>query len=85
MRDCLTNHEASHRADALAANATVCKDKANGSQVNFGPGEQKPSEIKASQVEIDCLNAKLPAASAACKPAIQQRITQMTAYRDSFK
>jgi hypothetical protein len=85
MRDCLTNHEASHRADALAANATVCTGKADGSQVNFGTGEQKPSEIKASQVEIDCLNTKLPAASAACKPRVQARITQMIAYRDSFR
>ena len=85
LLDCLTRHEESHRSDALAANATVCKGKADGSQVNFGSGEQNPSEIRASQVEIDCLNAKLPAASDTCKPAIRQRITQMIAYRDSFK
>lgn len=83
--DCLRTHEESHRADALAANAEVCKGSTNGSQVNFGPGEQKPSEIKASQAEIDCLNAKLPAASATCKPAVQARIRQITTYRDSFK
>jgi Domain of unknown function (DUF4157) len=85
MRDCLEAHEASHGADALAANAKVCDGAANGSQVVFGAGEQKPSEIKASQAEIDCLNAKLPTANATCKPRIQQRITQMIAYRDSFK
>ena len=85
LLDCLTQHEGSHRSDALAANATVCKGKADGSQVNFGAGEQNPSEFRASQVEIDCLNAKLPAASDTCKPAIRQRITQMIAYRDSFK
>lgn len=85
LLDCLTQHEQSHRSDALAANATVCDSKADGSQVNFGTGEQKPSEIKASQAEIDCLNAKLPGATDTCKPAIRQRITQITAYRDSFK
>jgi len=85
LRDCLTKHEESHRADALAANATVCKDKAAGSQVNFSSAEQKPSEIKASQVEIDCLDAKLPGASKDCKPMIEDRIKQMKAYRDSFK
>jgi hypothetical protein len=82
--NCLTRHEESHRADALAANAEVCSGAANGSQVNFGPGEQNPSERRASQVEIDCLNAALPTATATCRPIIQQRITQMIAYRDSF-
>ena len=86
MVDCMRKHEGSHRADALAADPSVCKRQANGSQVNMKDvGEQKPSEFKASQVEIDCLNAKLPAASKACDPAIRRRITQMIAYRDSFK
>jgi len=90
MGDCLIRHEESHKADALASDSRVCKrwywsDYADGSQLNFSSGEQKPSEIKASQVEIDCLNAKLPAASADCRPRIQARITQMIAYRDSFK
>jgi len=89
--DCLRQHEGSHRADALAANPRVCKrwywsDYTDGTQVNMdGTGEQKPSEIKASQAEIDCLNAKLTAASKECEPAIRQRITQMIAFRDSFK
>jgi hypothetical protein len=83
--DCLRKHEESHRADALAANADVCKGSKDGSQVNFGAGEQKPSEIKASQAEIDCLNAKLPGASKECKPTIESRIKVMIAYRDSFK
>lgn len=85
LLDCLTRHEESHRSDALGANAKVCDGKADGSQVNFSTGEQKPSEIKASQAEIDCLNAKLPGATDTCKPSIRQRITQITAYRDLFK
>jgi hypothetical protein len=83
--DCVIRHEASHRADALAANATVCNGKDNGSQVNFTTAEQGPSERKAAQVEIDCLNAGLPTASAACRPTFQARITRMIAYRDSFR
>ena len=85
MGDCLAKHEESHRSDALAANAKVCEGAASGRQVVFGAGEQKPSEIKASQAEIDCLDAKLPGASATCKPVIQARRTTMVAYRDSFK
>src|SRR5574337_893118 len=83
--DCVLRHEESHKADALAANAKVCDGSADASQLNFSAGEQKPSEIKASQVEIDCLNAKKPSASATCKPYVEARITQMIAYRDSFK
>jgi hypothetical protein len=84
--DCIIRHEQSHRADALASNADVCKGSKDGTQVNMSSvAEQKPSEIKASQVEIDCLNAKKPTASKECKPIIDGRITQMIAYRDSFK
>jgi hypothetical protein len=79
-------HEGSHRADALAANADVCKDSADGVQVTFSDvPEQKASEIKASNVEIDCLNGKKPSASATCKPIIEGRIKQIQDYRDSFR
>ncbi len=82
--DCITPHENSHKADALKANPKVCQGVADGSQLNFGSGEQKPSEIKASQVEIDCLKAK-KSPSKACKPHIKARLKQMRKYRDSFK
>jgi hypothetical protein len=84
--DCILKHEGSHRTDALASNAEVCKGSADGTQVTFSSvDEQKASEIKASQVEIDCLNVKLASATATCKPSVEQRIIQITAYRDSFK
>jgi hypothetical protein len=89
--DCQIKHEQSHRADALASDPRVCKrwywsDYQDSTQVSMSDTtEQKASEIKASQVEIDCLNAKLPTASATCKPCHENRIKQMIAYRDSFK
>ncbi len=84
LRDCIVRHEESHRADALAENANICNGKRAGSQLLFGPGQQGPSEIRASNVEIGCLRAKLPRASDVCRPIINARITQMEAYRDSF-
>jgi len=84
LSDCIEKHEQSHRSDALGAKPEVCKDQTDGTQVTFN-GEQKPSEIKASNVEIDCLNAKLPGAGADCKETIKSRIEQMKGYRDSFK
>jgi hypothetical protein len=86
LSDCMRNHELSHRADALAANADICKDKANGSQVNTAVGdEQKATEIKASNVEIDCLTPQIPRVGEVCKRIMQDRVTQMQAYRDSFR
>jgi hypothetical protein len=86
LSDCIRKHEESHRADAIATNADVCKGLADGIRVDASDvPEQKATEIKASNVEIDCLNAKKPKASATCKPIIDGRITQMQGYRDSFK
>jgi len=86
LTDCIRAHENSHRSDALASNATICDGKADQIQVTFSSvAEQKASEITASDAEIDCLNGKLPSASDECKPIIEARITQITAYRDSFK
>jgi uncharacterized protein DUF4157 len=80
---CMRVHEQSHRADALAANKDVCKEQTDGTQVVFN-GEQKASEVKASNAEITCLKGKAKTANATCKPIIKERIKQMKAYRDSF-
>lgn len=86
LKTCIVQHENSHRADALAENAAICKSQASGKTVRPDNGTQrKKTEIKASNVEITCLNNKLPKASGTCKPIIKARITQMKAYRDSFK
>lgn len=86
LSTCMRRHEESHRADALAATPAVCTGSTEGSRVNASnTAEQRPSEVRASQAEIDCLNAARPSASATCCPLITARITQMEAYRDSFK
>jgi hypothetical protein len=82
LSDCIRQHEGSHRDDALAANPRICDGQTDGTQVTFN-GEQRASEIKASNVEIACLRAKLPSAGD-CRDTINARITQITAYRDSF-
>jgi hypothetical protein len=86
LSDCMRSHELSHRADVLAVNADICKDKADGSQVNTAAGdEQKATEIKASNAEIDCLTPQIPRVGEVCKKIIQDRVTQMRAFRDSFR
>lgn len=85
LSDCMQSHEESHRADALAANHELCKDKASGSQVNTAAGtEQKATEIKASNAELACLRPQVPRVGEVCKRIIEARIRQMEAYRDSF-
>jgi len=84
LSDCIRKHEESHRADALAGNADLCKGKAANSQVTFN-GEQKASEFKAYDVEINCLTPQIDKVGEVCKKIIQDRITQITPIRDSFK
>jgi hypothetical protein len=86
LRDCIEIHEQSHRADALAENANICSAATAGNTVRPDAGaQQKATEIKASNAEITCLRGKLAGASATCQPIINTRITQMEAYRDSFR
>jgi hypothetical protein len=83
LKDCIVKHEESHKADALAANAKICDGAAAGNIVTVDTAaERKATEVKASNVEIDCLRARPE--TAACKTIIASRITQMIAYRDSF-
>jgi hypothetical protein len=82
---CIRTHEESHKADALASNATLCKDKGKNSQVIFSDGEQKPSEFKAYTAEINCLNAMLPTGDAKKDKIVKARIAQITPVRDGFK
>jgi len=85
LRDCVERHEQSHRSDAIAENASICKGVVSGKTVRPNAGAQRnATEIRASNVEIDCLKAKLPTAGD-CTGIINSRITQMEAYRDSFK
>jgi hypothetical protein len=85
LSDCMRRHEESHRADALASNASICNGEGANRIVTVDTqAERSATEIRASNVEIACLRAKLPTASATCRPIITSRITQMEAYRDSF-
>jgi Domain of unknown function (DUF4157) len=83
LSDCIRKHEESHKADALAANANLCKDKAADSQVTFN-GEQAASERKAYTVEINCLTPQVDKVGVVCKKIIQDRIAQITPIRDAF-
>jgi hypothetical protein len=86
LKDCIEQHEQSHRSDALVAKANICTGVDAGKTVRPDAGaEQKATEIKASNVEIDCLRAKLPKADGGCKKIEQDRISQIEKYRDSFK
>ncbi len=83
LKDCIIRHEESHKTDALAANAKICKGATSGNIVTVNTAaERKATEVKASNVEVNCLKAKPE--TKACKTIIANRITQMIAYRDSF-
>jgi hypothetical protein len=80
---CMQKHEESHRADALAANAQICKGVSADRIVTIDTAaERKATEVKASNVEISCLKAHK--ADAKCEPIVKARISQMEKYRDSF-
>ncbi|MGB8218590.1 MAG: DUF4157 domain-containing protein [Candidatus Methanoperedens sp.] len=83
LRDCIITHENSHRADALAANATVCNGQTANRIVTVDTQpERRATEVKASNAEITCLRARPD--TDACRATISARITQMESYRDSF-
>lgn len=83
LGDCIRRHEESHRSDALAANADICNGATAGNIVTVNThAERKDTEVRASNVEINCLKAKPD--SDACRNIIAARITQMEQYRDSF-
>jgi hypothetical protein len=99
LGDCMTAHEQSHIADALGQNPNICAGVAAGTRVEAsGSGrtaaaaqaalrkEQAATEIKASNVEIDCLRARLAKMDCddKCKSVVQQRIQQVIQYRNSF-
>lgn len=83
LRDCIIRHEESHRADALAANATVCNGQSANRIVTVNTAaERKDTEVRASNAEISCLRARPDTND--CRAIISARITQMEQYRDSF-
>jgi len=83
LGDCIIQHEESHRTDALAANANICNGATSGNIVTVNTAaERKATEVRASNVEINCLRAKPE--TDACRATIADRIRQMIAYRDSF-
>jgi RHS repeat-associated protein len=85
-KGCIEAHERSHMADALAFDKNICKDVAKGRIPGFlDQKERSESEIKASNVEITCLEAELKKCPAECKDTIKRRIKQMEEYRDGFK
>lgn len=81
-------HERTHVDDMLKLKADICKGKPKGMVVEFPTNVIAATEIRASQAEIDCLEALLKAAQCTdneCKETINARISQMQKYRDSFK
>ncbi len=84
ISDCIFRHELSHANDALRSNPNICKGKKAGEQIIYSDRkEQSASEIKANNVEIDCLKEKLKCPSD-CDPVIKRRIKVVEDYRDGF-
>jgi hypothetical protein len=84
LMDCIDVHENIHIQDVLKANPDICKGQKDGAQIyNAGGKEQKDTERKAAQAELDCLNKALKCPKC---PAdwLNRRIKQITEYRDKF-
>lgn len=99
LGDCMATHEQSHIADALGQNPNICAGVAPGTRVEAsGSGrtaaaahaallkEQAATEIKASNIEINCLRARLAKMDCddKCKSVVEQRIQQITQYKNRF-
>lgn len=89
LKSCMIMHEAHHIADYGAWCPDICKGQPDGSRTLMTADERKNSEVPASNIEIACLQGWLATHTAnkdaACTTMVQNRITQMEAYRDSFK
>jgi RHS repeat-associated protein len=85
--NCIWRHENQHRREALASNPSVCRNVAKGIQVDFSNDQEgKASEIAASTIEIDCLEAALKKAKCDhCKEDIQQYKKKVEDYRRYFE
>ena len=87
--DCATQHEQSHRVDTLAECPDVCEGRADGDRITMDASERARQEVKASDIEITCLQGHLAkhkkSGDSACQTMVEARITQMEKYRDSFK
>jgi RHS repeat-associated protein len=83
--DCMRKHENSHRLDALRYNARICAGKPAGTLVRVRSDGRNATEIKAYDIEIACLKAKLkPLTCGKCDEVVRARIEQATEARKGF-
>ncbi|MDM0031357.1 RHS repeat-associated core domain-containing protein, partial [Variovorax sp. J22P271] len=87
LNDCIRAHEQSHAEDFSKEQPGICIGKKTNEFVKFdNDRKQKIGEVIASNVEIDCLNTRLGAATDPYgRKIIRDRIKQMEKYRDGFK
>jgi hypothetical protein len=69
----------------MKANPNICKGKPAGTVIGSSGQTHIDTEVKASNIEIDCLKNKLKNGCGECKNIIDSRIKQMEVYRDGFK
>ena len=82
--ECLDKHELCHKQEALASNPNVCAGQPDGTWVLAPEGVVNRSEVRCSQVELDCLKERKGDCSCS-DSAINSRIPQVEAYRDNYK
>jgi len=84
--DCVLLHEQSHIADAMGRNPHLCAGMPKGAFIKFQNDEQRRGEIKASEIELECLRKKLKEKHCqGCDATINKWIKYVEGYRDSFK
>lgn len=86
--DCLRAHEQEHINQIQRAAPGICQGQPPGTTVRFSdPTEQAVNEVRASEVELNCLRSldKRCPARPSCDSTIASRIRQMEEYRDRFR
>ena len=79
--DCMRQHEEQHIKDLSGYGSLVCQGKKAGTIVTFTTDcALAQSEVRAVQIELDCLNALLEKHCPNCDANLQARIKQMQEY-----
>jgi len=82
--ECAVKHEPCHKQEALASNPNVCAGQPDGTRISAPESVVNQSEVRCSQVELDCLKERKGDCSCS-DSAINSRIPQVEAYRDKYK
>jgi hypothetical protein len=75
-------HEQKHIDDLNKMNSSICRVATPGQPIRPPKSMADQMEVRAYDAEINCLNKKLSGAECPCKGPLQDRINEVTNYRN---